>query len=166
MAKNEDRKGVLPQIIVAVVVALLVGGTSPWWWNEIFHSNRSNVVHPSNQTTPVNPPQPRQTIIGGPIVVTVTANPPVVSPGQPTLVNVYVQDSQGQSLPAAVVTLSSGGGRFDRSGTATVSGATDPAGVFQAYWSCAACAPAYVNSVRVTKPGYEEATAQWRVEIR
>ena len=29
MAQNEENKGLLPQIIVAVVVALLVGGTSP-----------------------------------------------------------------------------------------------------------------------------------------
>ena len=39
MAQNEERKGMLSQIIVAVVVTLLVGGTSPWWWNKIFHKN-------------------------------------------------------------------------------------------------------------------------------
>lgn len=163
MAKNEDKKGVLPQIIVAVVVALLVGGTSPWWWNEIFHKN--NVVNPPNENTPYIPPSQTEPIAGGPIIVTATANPPVVSRGQKTTINVYVQDSQGRPLPFATVTLSAGGGQFNRTGTTTVSGSTDSSGAFKAYWSCEYCAQAYVSGVRVTKSGYEEAKAQWRVEI-
>jgi hypothetical protein len=39
MGENEERKGVLPQIIAAVVVTLLVGSSSPWWWNKIFHKD-------------------------------------------------------------------------------------------------------------------------------
>jgi hypothetical protein len=164
MTKNEDRKGILPQIIAAVVVALLAGGTSPWWWNEIFHNN--HIVNPPNGHTPSNPLQQTEPISGGPIIVTATANPPVVSRGQNTTINVYVQDSQGRPLPFATVTLSSGGGRFNRTGTTTVSGPTDSSGAFDAYWSCDNCAPAYVSGVRVTKSGYEEAKAQWRVKIR
>lgn len=52
MAQNEEKKGVLPQIIVAVVVALLVGGTAPWWWKEIFHK-------PPQDSAPVSPRPPQ-----------------------------------------------------------------------------------------------------------
>ena len=164
MAQNEERKGVLPQIIVAVVVALLVGGASPWWWKEIFHKN--NGVNPPHGDSRVVPPPPAQIISGGPITVTATANPPVIPPGQQTTINVFAQDSQGRPLPSAIVTLSSGGGKFNVTGTTSVSGPTDSSGAFRAYWSCDYCAPAYDNTVRITKPGYEEAKAQWQVEIR
>lgn len=165
MAENEYRS-VLPQIIVAVVVALLVGTTSPWWWNEIFRKEKTNAPDSTHGTTSTNPPKGQQATRGGAIVVTASANPAVISAGQRTAVNVYVQDSQGQPLASAIVTLSSGGGRFERSGTTTVSGSTDSSGTFQAYWSCDDCAPAYTNGVRVTKSDYEEANGQWRVEIR
>jgi len=102
----------------------------------------------------------------GPMIVTATPNPPVISRGQQTRVSVYVQDSQGRPLPQATVTLSAGGGRFNRTGTSTVSGATDSSGSYTGYWSCDPCAPAYVSEVRVTKPGLGEANAQWQVQIR
>jgi hypothetical protein len=102
----------------------------------------------------------------GPMVVTVTPNPPVISRGQQTRASVYVQDSHGRPLPQATVTLSSGGGRFNRTGTSTVSGATDSSGSYTGYWSCDPCAPAYMSGVRVTKPGLGEANARWQVQIR
>lgn len=102
---------------------------------------------------------------GGSIRVTTIVNPPVVSRGQQTLVRVYVQDGQGRPLPQAMVTLSSGGGRFARTGTPSVSGLTDSSGSFVDYWSCNPCSRAYVNGVKVTKPGYTEANAGWRVDI-
>jgi hypothetical protein len=39
--------------------------------------------------------------------------------------------SQGKPLPFATVTLSSGGERFNRTGTAMVSGSTDSSGLFE-----------------------------------
>ena len=162
MGENPEKKGVLPQIIVAVVVALLVGGTAPWWWNEIFH--RNDVHQPFDHNNPNN--NNKKPILGGRIVLTATSNPPIISQGQKTTINVFAQDSQGHPLSSATVTLSVGGGRFDQTGTATVSGQTDSSGVFRAYWSCNYCAPAYIGSVRITKPGYEEADSQWRIEIR
>ena len=166
MAQNEGRKKVLSQIIIAVVVAMLVGSTAPWWWKEFFPGNTNNVGDTQNGNPGVEPSAPSQQTLGGSITVTATANPPVVSIGQRTSISTYVQDSQGRPLPFAVVTLSSGGGRFDRTGTTKVSGPTDPSGVFQAYWSCDPCAPAYISSARATKTGYEEADTQWRVQIR
>lgn len=118
-----------------------------------------------SSTGNVQPPPPSPTLHGGPIAATASANPSVISRGQQTSINVYAQDSQGRPLPSATVTLSSGGGRFSQTGTTTVSGPTDSSGAFRAFWSCDLCAPAYVGDVRITKPGYEEAKAQWRVEI-
>ena len=112
------------------------------------------------------PPVAPQPFGGGPIAVTATANPPVLSRGQQTSINVYVQDSQGRPLPHAMVTVSAGGGRFARTGTTAESGPTDSSGSFVGYWSCDPCARGYVGGVRVTKQGYSEASAQWRVEIR
>ncbi len=178
MADKEDKKGILPQIIVAVVVALLVGGTSPWWWKEItkpgkVDDNPADVHHPASSVPPDKPHDgnpaktpPDQPVSGGQIAVTATANPPVVSPHQQTTINVYVLDSQGQPLPSAIVTLSAGGGGFIGSGTTTVSGQTDSSGAFQGHWSCDYCARAYVGSVRVTKTGYLEAKSDWRVDIQ
>ena len=161
MGENSEKRGVLPQIIVAVVVALLVGGTSPWWWNEIFHRNDIPKPYSPNHSSNNN----NKPISGGPIMVSVSSNPPIISRGQKTTINVFAQDSQGHPLSSATVILSAGGGRFDQTGTSTVSGQTDASGVFRAYWSCNYCAPAYVGGLRVTKLGYEEGKSQLRIEI-
>jgi len=111
-------------------------------------------------------PAPQAPLVGGGLIhVTTTVNPPVVSRGQQTQVRIYVRDGQGRPLPQAMVTLSSGGGRFAGTGTPSVSGLTDASGSFVDYWSCNPCARGYVNGVRVTKPGYTEANAGWRVDI-
>lgn len=100
------------------------------------------------------------------IIITATVDRPVVSRGQPTAITVHARDSQGRPLPHAMVTLSSGGGRYKRTGTTTVSGLTNTSGSFVGYWSCNPCARGYSSDVRVTKHGYPEAIAPWRVEIR
>jgi hypothetical protein len=173
------------QIIIAIIsVVGVLGGALIANWNNIFPPPQpkppteqagkynppspfdvesTKPLHPDNKN--VDQSHPEQPISGGPIVVTATANPPVVSRGQETTINVYVQDSKGKPLPSATVTLSSGGGRFRGSGTTTVAGETDSSGAFQGYWSCDNCAAGYIGDVRVTKPGYEEAKFEWRVEI-
>lgn len=112
------------------------------------------------QQPPPPPPTP-----GGPILITITANPPAISPGQRTAVNVYVRDSRGLPIPSAVVTILSGGGSFDRTGATKVSGQTDSSGAFRDYWSCSPCARAYGFGVQVTKAGYDEAQAEFQVDI-
>lgn len=160
MGKDGNGNSVLPQIVATVVVALLVGGTSPWWWNEFFATKEGKDPPSPNVSESAYAP------IGGPITVTATANPPIVSVREKTTVNVYVQDSQGQALAEAVVTLSSGGGQFDHSGTTRVSGPTNSSGVFRALWSCDPCSQGYTGSVRVTKSGYHEAQTRWQIRIR
>jgi hypothetical protein len=121
-----------------------------------------NLAHTKRWGPAVSQSQPAG---GGLIYVTTSVNPPVVSRGQQTLVRVYVHDGQGRPLPEAMVTLSSGGGRFARTGTPSASGLTDTSGSFADYWSCDPCSRAYVNGVKVTKPGYTEASVGWRVDI-
>ena len=161
MAQNQEKKGVLLQIIAAVAIAILAGGTSPWWWNEVFPGNIPPEPHPRPDANSTRKP-----VSGGPIVVSVATNPPVISKGQKTAINVFAQNSQGQSLSSATVTVSAGGGRFDQTGTTRVSGQTDSSGMYRAYWTCNSCAPAYIGGIRITKTGYEEAESQWRIDIR
>ena len=174
MAQNGEKKGVLPQIITAVVITLLVGGSAPWWWKELFDQGGKTPPQPTNAFVP-NPapnPTPKPAPVPPPakvakeaMTVTAAANPAVISSGQQTAISVYVQDAQGRPLSAATVTCTVGGGRFKRTGTATVSGLTDFSGIFQAQWSCDNCASSYEGAVRVTKADYQEGKAQWRVEI-
>ena len=165
MTKDSVKKGTLSQIIAAVVIALLVGSTSPWWWNEIFHKNKTTPQPPPNYSSSTNKGTFAKPILGGPIKITATTDPPVISKGQKTTINVFAQDFQGNPLSSATVTLSAGGGKFDQTGTTKAAGQTDLAGIFRAYWSCDYCAPVYIGSVRVIKSGYEKAKSQWRVEI-
>jgi hypothetical protein len=169
MASGE--KGILPQIVVAVTIALIAGGSAPWWWDELI--SRGPTKSPSR--TPidsklVDPSKPAiseksESIVSGTMRVTASVIPTVVSRGQITKVNVFVQDAQGNPIPSATVSLTAGGGYFSRTETSAVSGSTDSTGVFKAKWKCDQCAPSYKSRVRVTKPDYEEAKEWWRIKI-
>lgn len=142
----------------------LIGGGAAWYF--LGQPGPSNPPYaPSYPNPPGQTPAAPQPMSGGPINVSISASPPILTRGQQTTVNVYVQDSQGRPIPDAMVTLMSGGGRFQGSQTPTVSGPTSYTGSYVGYWSCDPCAPAYINGARVTKAGYTEGNAQWRVEI-
>ena len=143
--------------ILSGIFVTVVGGVVVWYIIQELNDNRPS---PEPSPSPIIP------TTNGPIIVTASVNPPVISVGQQTMISVYAQDSQGLPLPFATVTVSAGGGRFNRTGTSTASGPTDSSGVFRAYWSCDPCSWRYTNSVRVTKPGYQEANAQWQVDIQ
>lgn len=109
--------------------------------------------------------QPLSPISEGTLGVTVNVNPSVLVPGQKTKILIHVKDTQGKSLPQAEVSLYSGGGKYSRTGTTTVSGSTDESGNFVAYWFCESCAPGYVSDIKIKKEGYNKANGQWSVKI-
>ncbi len=88
---------------------------------------------------------------GGPLFVTATADPGVVGPGQWANINVLVLSDQGQPVSGANVTIQSGGGQFQKSGTATDAGQTGKDGVYRARWKCDQCAASYEMIARATK---------------
>jgi len=93
--------------------------------------------------------QPLSPISEGSLGVTVNVNPSILAPGQKTKVLIHVKDTQGSPLPQAKVSLYSGGGKYSRTGTTTVSGSTDELGNFVAYWFCESCAPKYVSDIKI-----------------
>ena len=165
MAGNERKKGTLSQIIIPVAIALLVGTSSPWWLR--YFSNGETLPKHDPKKQP-NQGVPKNTVPYhvGSLVATTTVDPSVIKPGDQTGMTVFIQDAPGNPVSGAVVTLSSGGGKFKTTGTSTVSGPTDVSGLFRAKWSCTQCAPSYTGGVRATKSGFTEAQGQWRVDIR
>jgi hypothetical protein len=165
MAQNGEKRGVLPQIIVAVVVALLVGGTAPWWWNEIFHK-RNDVV-----TTP-KPPEgqnkiPPKVVQGGQIRVRCTANPHSIPAGGQVEIRVLAFTEQNTPVSGANVSIESGGGWFSKSGTTTEIGQTDSGGVFVTQWrSPSPATTGYGMGVTVTKDGFTEGKSECNVVIQ
>jgi len=150
MPKNGERRGVLPQIIVAVVVALLVGSTAPWWWNEIFHKR--------NDVIPIH---------GGQIQVRCTASPHSIPAGGQVGIRVLAFMEQGSPVSGANVRIESGGGWFSASGTTTEVGQTDSAGVFTTQWrSPSPAARGYGMDITVTKNGFTEGRGECNVPIQ
>jgi len=165
MAGNERKKETLSQIIIPVAIALLVGTSSPWWSH--YFSNDKPLPKPSPQTTPNQAvPNNISPYHVGSLVATTTVDPSVIKPGGQTGMTVFIQDAPGNPVSGAVVTLTSGGGKFKTTGASTVSGPTDVSGLFRAKWSCTQCAPSYIGGVRATKSGFTEVQGQWRVDIR
>jgi hypothetical protein len=176
MARNQERKGVLPQIIVAVVVALLVGGTSPWWWRELFPNNppvNPTPNPPANITPPPTaPPRNGNEVVvrGGQIRVGCTANPYSIPAGGQVEVNILAFTEQNSPVSSANVLIQSGGGWFSSSGTASEVGQTDPGGAFRTLWR--APNPAlpegkyYGMNVTVTKDGFTEGKCEFRVTMQ
>ena len=165
MAQNGERRGVLPQIIVAVVVALLVGGTAPWWWNEIFHK-RSDVI-PAPKPPGGQDKTPPKVVQGGQIQVQCTANPHSIPAGGQVEIRVLAFTEQNSPVSGANVSIKSGGGWFSASGTTTEIGQTDSGGVFITQWrSPKPAASAYGMDVTVARSGFTEGKSQCNVPIQ
>ena len=165
MAQNGERRGVLPQIIVAVVVALLVGGTAPWWWNEIFHK-RSDIV-PPKKVTDDQTKAPPKVVHGGRIQVQCTANPHAIPAGGQVEIRVLAFTEQNTPVSGANVSVKSGGGWFSASGTTTEIGQTDSGGVFVTRWrSPNPAASGYGMGVTVTRNGFTEGKSELNVPIQ
>lgn len=165
MSQNEERKGVLPQIIVAVVVALLVGGTSPWWVNEIFH--KRNDVNTTQGSGLVSSTQTIVTVQGGQIQVRCTASPHSIPAGGQVAIRILAYTEQDSPVNGANVRIESGGGWFSSSGTTTEVGETGSGGVFMTQWrSPNPAARAYGMGVTVTKNGFSEGRGECNVPIQ
>jgi hypothetical protein len=144
MARSGEGAG-CTRIIIAIIgaigtiVAAIVGGPLV-----------EEIIDYFDQDNPTSVPGP-SIEEGGPLVLTATANPNIVSPGQWTQINVLVLSDQGQPISGANVTIQSGGGVFQKSGTSTDAGTTDNSGVFRAKWKCDQCAASYEMITRATK---------------
>ncbi len=95
-------------------------------------------------------------IQGGPIGVVGIADPLLISVGQMTEIRVQTLRSDNSPLPGATVTINSGGGIFQATGTTTVSGITGNDGFFRTPWRCDPCAPSYIMDVRANKENFTE----------
>ena len=165
MAQNGEKRGVLPQIIVAVVVALLVGGTAPWWWNEIFH--KRNAVIPPSKSADAQKKASSEAVHGGQIRVQCTANPHSIPAGGQVEIRVLAFTEQNSPVSGANVSIKSGGGWFSASGTTTEIGQTDSGGVFITRWrSPNPATSGYGMGVTVTKNGFTEGKGECNVPVQ
>jgi len=165
MAQNGEKKGVLPQIIVAVVVALLVGGTAPWWWNEIFHKRNDAIPTPKSPNDQKKTPS--EAVHGGQVRVRCTTNPQSIPAGGQVEIRILAFTEQNTPVSGANVSIESGGGWFSVSGTTTEIGQTDFGGVFVTQWkSPNPAASGYGMGVTVTKKGFTEGRSQCNVPIQ
>jgi hypothetical protein len=98
--------------------------------------------------------------------VNASTHPDTVSKGQPTDIRVGAFSNQGDPIPDAHVKISAGGGVFLDATGLVVEGQTDINGVFVTPWKCMQCAPAYVFSIEVTKPGFDKGKAEAKVNIK
>jgi hypothetical protein len=103
---------------------------------------------------------------GSVIQVSASANPNPVAKGKMTEISVFTQAPDGSPLPGVIVTVESGGGIFQATGTTTASGQTGPDGLFRTMWSCASCAPEYVMQARANKPNFNEGRREFSVLIK
>jgi hypothetical protein len=165
MSQNEERKGVLPQIIVAVVVALLVGGTSPWWWNEIFHKNDN--VNQYQGSAPVRSTPKRVPVQGEQIKVRCTARPHSIPAGGQVEIRILAFTEQSSPVSGAGVRIEAGGGWYSLSGTTTEIGQTDSSGVFMTHWKAPKpAARGYGMSAIVSKNGFTDGKCEFTVPIQ
>jgi hypothetical protein len=151
------RDGGCTQIIVAligaigVIVAAVLGGPLVEDWLDKRSDNSGGGG---------------SSIQGGAITVSASANPNVFGVGQMTEISVLALADDGSPIAAANVTIASGGGIFQASGTNTVSGKTGHDGVFRARWSCSPCAPQYVMEARVQKSNFTDGRREVTVFIQ
>ncbi|MEW6619899.1 MAG: hypothetical protein AB1422_11290 [bacterium] len=168
MTQNEERKGVLSQIIVAVVVTLLVGGTAPWWWDII--APEKSQEKPDGIPTWDGQIQEKPDGIptrDGQIQVRCTASPHSIPAGGQVGITVLAFTEQSSPVSSANVRIEAGGGWFSRSGTTIEVGQTDAGGVFMTQWrSPNPAAGAYGMNVTVTKDGFTEGRDECNIPIQ
>ena len=104
-------------------------------------------------------------IQAGTIIANAGTNPPIVSKGQPTEIRVEALSDKGVPIPNADVKISAGGGSFLDTHSTEVHGYTDANGIFVTPWKCLQCAPTYIFSIEVTKPGFNKWMGKAEVNI-
>jgi uncharacterized GH25 family protein len=102
---------------------------------------------------------------GDQIFANASANPPIISKAQPTVIRVEAFTNQGNPIPGAHVKFSAGGGFFIGSNNRFIEGHTGSNGIFEAPWKCIQCAPAYIFDIEVNKPGFKGWKGETKVEI-
>jgi len=148
-------------LTAAGVVALIIVGFLVWLWYTPNSDARRPVATPALKTLGIRTSQAA----------------PSVSRSEKATIYIRVSDSDGRRLSGAKVILESGGGRFldspnerynpnDRlHGPYSTAGLTTDTGVFTATWVCNPCARGYGMTARVSKTGYNDASAELTVKI-
>jgi hypothetical protein len=109
------------------------------------------------------------------IILQASATPPTVAPGLPTRIRVTARDRNGSPLQGAHIEVRANGGVLfltDRAGTkrttlapGPLSGVTDQAGSFTAWWQCDQCMYNHTLTVSAVKAGYGSTRTQFVVPI-
>lgn len=185
---SDYNKNPLPHSFAAVIKDLNVGTYVHLWWDHeyVTSGGGSTVVRTVRKLEKLNSDsQPRvkapaETVPGiagtqialkpATLYVSAKAAPKLVLAGGQANIEVTVHDQFGQAVPGATVALSVGGGTFARSGTSTVSGATQPNGVFAATWRTLDASVytgdlTYVIPVSVSAPGFPSVTSEVRLTV-
>ncbi len=112
------------------------------------------------------------------LYLNVSQGAPAVTMGEKATIYIQLKGADGRVVPDATVLLEAGGGKFlgsentdfDASsrlhGPYSVTGKTDAAGVFTAWWVCNPCATGYGMSVSASKDGYMDGKGELTVTIR
>jgi len=135
---------------------------------------RSQPVAPPAETgTTPRPPESS----GGTLAVRVVVTPPAVQAGEKATVYAEVTDPNGNRVEGATVVVAAGGGRFLESsdsaysstenlqGPFSAGGRTSVSGAYTTWWVCRPCAPAYGLTVRASRDGFTEGSAEATVRI-
>lgn len=121
-------------------------------------------------------PKPAQDS-GGMLAVRVVVTPPAVQSGEKATVYAEVMDPNGNRVEGASVVVAAGGGRFLESadtaysstanlqGPFSAGGRTSVSGAYTTWWVCRPCAPAYGLTVKASKSGFTEGSAEATVRI-
>jgi hypothetical protein len=114
---------------------------------------------------------------GGMLAVRVVVTPPAVQSGEKATVYAEVMDPNGNRVEGASVIFAAGGGRFLESadtaysstenlqGPFSAGGRTSVSGAYTTWWVCRPCAPAYGLTVKASKSGFIEGSAEATVRI-
>lgn len=132
---------------------------------------------------PISPPAEAATTpgaaqnSGGMLAVRVVVTPPTVQSGEKATVYAEVTDANGNRVEGASVVVAAGGGRFLESADAAYSstenlqgpfsagGRTSVSGAYTTWWVCRPCAPAYGLTVKASKSGFIDGSAEATVRI-
>ncbi len=112
------------------------------------------------------------------LYINISQGAPDVAMGERATIYIQLKDLDGKVITDATVLLESGGGKFLGSystsfdpnsrlhGPYSVTGKTDAAGVYTAWWVCNPCATGYGMQVSVSKEGYQDRQGELTVKIR
>ena len=135
---------------------------------------KAQPISPSAEAGPT-PTHAKQS--SGMLAVRVVVTPPAVQSGEKATVYAEVTDPNGDRVEGASVVVAAGGGRFLESADAAFSstdslqgpfsagGRTSVSGAYTTWWVCRPCAPAYGLTVKASKSGFIEGSAEATVRI-